>query len=277
MGVMTNYLREHLHPSYRIHYVILEGGRAPNVVPDYAKAWFYLRGGTREMVDEMYERMQKIAEAAAMATNTEQKIRLYTSINHTRNNTAGAKVMHANLQLIGPPKFTEAEQAFARSLQKAIDYEEKGLATEIEPLKPPKERDLDEFIGSGSTDVAEASLITPTVGLGVATFALDMPGHHWSTTACSGSSIGHKGLVVATKVLASTALDIMLQPETLAAMQAEFDEMMDGKEYVSSIPPDVEPAILPNPYENPDWEPGDLDYPAWFSFVWEEEEKKREN
>ncbi len=82
---------------------------------------------------------------------------------------------------------------------------------------------------------------------------------------------------MATKVLASTALDIMLQPDTLTAMQAEFAEMMDGKTYVSSIPPDVEPAILPNPYENPGWEPGDLDYPAWFSFVWSEEQEKREN
>jgi aminobenzoyl-glutamate utilization protein B len=274
MGVMTNYFREHLHPSYRIHYVILEGGRAPNVVPDYAKAWFYLRGGTREMVDMMYDRMQKIAEAAALATNTEKKIRLYTSINHTRNNTEGAKVMHSNLQLIGAPKFTEEEQAFARKLQKALEAEEKGLSSEIEPLKPPTERDLDNFIGSGSSDVAEASLIAPTVGLSVATSALELPGHHWTTVACSGSSIGHKGLIVATKVLASTALDIMLKPDTLAAMQTEFDEMMDGKKYVSSIPADVEPAILPNPYENPDWEPGDLDYPAWFSFSWNKEEEK---
>jgi aminobenzoyl-glutamate utilization protein B len=271
MGVMTNYYREHLHPSYRIHYVIMDGGKAPNVVPDFAKAWFYLRGGTREMVDEMYERMQKIAEAAAMATNTRKEIRLYTSINHTRNNTEGAKVMHANLQLIGPPKFTEEEHAFARRLQKAVEVEEKGMATEIEPLEPAKERDLDKFIGSGSSDVAEASLIAPTVGLSVATFALETPGHHWTTVACSGTSVGHKGAIVATKVMAATGLDIMMQPETLAAMKAEFDEMMDGKKYVSSIPADVEPSILPNPYENPDWEPGDLDYPAWSSFIWSEE------
>ncbi len=180
MGVMTNYFREHLHPSYRIHYVILEGGRAPNVVPDYAKAWFYLRGGTREMVDMMYDRMQKIAEAAAMATNTEKKIRLYTSINHTQNNTEGAKVMHANLQLIGAPVFTEEEQAFARKLQKALEAEEKGLSSEIEPLEPPTKRDLDKFIGSGSSDVAEASLDRPHgrierghLGAGVARPPLD--------------------------------------------------------------------------------------------------------
>jgi aminobenzoyl-glutamate utilization protein B len=267
MSVMTQYYREHLHPSYRIHSVVLEGGKAPNVVPDFAKAWYYLRGGTREMVDEMFDRMKKIAEAAAMATNTRVELRHYTSIHHTRNNTEGAKVMHANLQLIGPPTFTEQEQEFARKLQRAIDAEENGMATEIEPLEPPTTRNLDEWIGSGSSDVAEASLIAPTVGLRVAAFAQETPGHHWTTVVCSGTSVGHKATVVASKVMAAAGLDMMTNPETLAAMKAEFDEMMDGKTYKSVIPADVKPAILPNPYENPDWEPGDLDYPAWDSFA----------
>jgi len=270
MSVMTNYYREHLHPSARIHYVILEGGKAPNVVPDYAKAWFYIRGGTREMVDEMYARMQKIAEAAAMATGTRHEMRLLTAINHVRDNTVGARVMHANLQLIGPPTFTEAEQDFARRIQNATELEEKGLADEIEPLKASKARDLDVYIGQGSTDVAEVTLITPTVGLSVATFVAGSPGHNWAEVACSRSSIGEKGMLVATKVLAATALDILQQGETLAAMRVEFDEMTGGKAYQSSIPADVPPPVLPNPYQNPDWTPGDLDYPTWGSFVWEE-------
>ena len=274
MGIMANYYREHLHPSYRMHYVIMEGGKAPNIVPGYAKAWFYLRGGTREMVDEMYDRMQKIAEAASMATNTEYNLRLYTSINHVRDNTEGAKIMHSNLQLIGPPQFTEQEQAFAKEIQKAMDWEEKGLATEVDPLKAPNKRDLDHYIGSGSTDVAEVSLIAPTVGLGTATFVLGTPGHHWANVACSGGSIGEKGLMVATKVLAATAVEILEQPDKLAAMKNEFDEMMGGKKYVSSIPTDVDPPVLPNPYENPDWEPGELDYPTWSSFVRTDEKKK---
>jgi len=267
MGVMSNYYREHLHPSARIHYVIMEGGDAPNVVPAFAKAWFYLRGGTREMVDEMYERMQKIAEAAAMATGTRKEIRLFTSINHLRNNTEGAKVMHANLQLIGSPEFTEEEQQFAKAIQKAIGRDEEGLSTEIEPLEAPTSRDLDIYIGSGSTDVAEVSLITPTVGLGTASFVKDTPGHHWANVACAGHSIGEKGLRTATKVLAATALDLMASPDTVAAMQAELEKMTEGKAYESSIPADVQPATLPNPYENPTWKPGPLDYPTWKSFV----------
>jgi aminobenzoyl-glutamate utilization protein B len=267
MGVMTNYYREHLHPSARIHYVIMDGGDAPNVVPGFAKAWMYLRGGTREMVDEMYERMQKIVEAAAMATGTEARMRLYTAINHMRLNETGSKVMHANLQLIGPPVFTPEEQEFARQIQKATGLEEKGLEEELSPLEPGEKRDLDKYIGSGSSDVAEVSLVTPEVSLNVTTFVKGTPGHNWANVACSGSPIGIKGMVVAAKVLAATAIDLMQQPETLAAMRAEFDEMMDGKVYVSSIPPDVEPPVLPNPYTNPNWEPGDLDYPTWGSIV----------
>ena len=114
-----------------------------------------------------------------------------------------------NLQRIGAPQFTPGENDFARAIQKAMGLEEKGLTAEIEPLKRPAARDLDEYIGSGSTDVAEVSLITPTVGLRVATCVLGSPGHHWSNVACSRHSIGEKGLMVATKVLAAPALDIM--------------------------------------------------------------------
>lgn len=272
MGVMANYYREHLHPSARIHYVIMEGGEAPNVVPDFAKAWFYLRGGTREMVDDMYERMQKIAVAAAAATGTEHEIRLFTAINHLRNNHAGARLMHANLQLVGPPEFSEDEQAFARAIQRATGLDEEGLAAEVEELEEPAERDLDTWIGSGSTDVAEVSLITPTVGLSVASFVKGSPGHHWANVACSGSSIGEKGMLVATRVLAATALDLMSQPDILAAMQAELRQTTGDAGYVSPIPADVEPPVLPDPYANPDWEPGDLDYPTWGSFTWADED-----
>ena len=273
-GVMANYYREHLHPSSRIHYVIMEGGKAPNIVPEFAKAWFYLRGGTREMVDDIYERMMKITDAAAAATGTRKEVRLFTAINHLRNNGAGAKVMHANLQMVGPPEFTEREQRFARMIQEGIGLPQEGLAAEVEPLEPATARDLELYIGSGSTDVAEVALVTPTVGLSVASFIKGTPGHHWANVACSGSAIGEKGMMVAAKTLAATVIDLMQQPETLAAMRAEYDEMMDGKPYVSSIPIDVMPPALPNPYENSQWEPGDLDYPTWGSFVWEEEEEQ---
>jgi len=270
MGVMSNYYREHLHPSARIHYVILEGGKAPNVVPDHAKVWFFLRGASREMVDEMYERHQKIAEAAALATGTRHEMRLFTAINHLRDNTTAAKLLHANLQLIGPPRFSDAEHDFARAIQEAIGIETEGLPTEIEPFKPWKGRELRTYIGFGSTDVAEVSLVTPTAGLLAASFVKGSPGHHWANVACSGTSVGEKGMVVAAKTLAATALDMMSQPETLSAMQTEFEDMTGGEAYRSPIPADVKPPILPDPYENPDWTPGDLDYPTWGSFVWED-------
>lgn len=270
MGVMSNYYREHLHPSARIHYVILEGGSAPNVVPDYAKVWYYLRGASREMVDEMYERHERIAEAAALATGTRHEMRLFTAVNHLRDNTVVARQLHANLQLIGAPQFSKAEHAFAREIQRAVGLEAEGLPTEIEPLKRKHARDLRTYIGFGSTDVAEVSLIAPTAGLLSASFVKGTPGHHWANVACAGSSIGEKGMLVAAKVLAATTLDIMASPETVSAMRAEFKEMTGGARYRSPIPKDVKPPVLPNPYENPDWTPADLDYPTWGSFRWEE-------
>ncbi len=131
-------------------------------------------------------------------------------------------------------------------------------------------RTIWEYAEPGMLEYRSAALITPTVGLSVATFVAGSPGHNWAEVACSRSSIGEKGMLVATKVLAATALDILQQGETLAAMRAEFDEMTEGKAYQSSIPADVPPPVLPNPYQNPDWTPGDSDYPTWGSFVWEE-------
>jgi aminobenzoyl-glutamate utilization protein B len=270
MGVMSNYYREHLHPSARIHYVILEGGKAPNVVPDYAKAWFYIRGASREMVDEMYARIQKIAEAAALATGTRHEMRLYTAINHLRDNKVAAQLLHANLQLIGPPRFSEEEHEFAREIQNAIGLPPEGLPTEIDPMRPSKDRDLRTYIGHGSTDVAEVSLITPTAGLLAASFVKGTPGHNWANVACSGTSIGEKGMIVAAKTLAATVLDMMAAPETVVAMRAAFEEMRGGEAYHSPIPDGVTPPILPDPYENPDWIPGDLDYPTWGSFRWDQ-------
>jgi aminobenzoyl-glutamate utilization protein B len=270
MGVMSNYYREHIHPSARIHYVILKGGNAPNVVPEYAKIWYYLRGASREMVEEISERHKLIAEAAALATGTRYEMRLFTAVNHLRDNTVAAKLLHANLQLIGAPQFSDAEHAFAREIQRAVGLEEKGLPKEIEPLKRKRERDLRSYVGFGSTDVAEVSLIAPTAGLLAGTFVKGTPGHNWANVACAGSSIGEKGMLVAAKVLAATTLDMMANPETVSAMRAEFEEMTGGEPYRSPIPKDVRPPILPNPYENPDWTPGDLDYPTWGSFSWEE-------
>ncbi len=239
-NVGLNYLREHLKPTARIHYVILDGGGAPNVVPDYARAWYYVRDIDRESVEKDYKRVLKIIEAASMMTETTYKIHFISGVHEMLPNRAGNEVVYGNLLLVGAPEFTEDEQAFAMKIQKELGVEEKGIKTDIEPFKLP-ERSW----GSGSSDVAEVSWLTPTTALGVAFKPVGTPGHHWSAVACGMMSIGHKTLITAAKVMAASGLDFLENPEIIKSMREEWTENKKGKEYKNPLPPDLKPPIKP--------------------------------
>jgi aminobenzoyl-glutamate utilization protein B len=239
-NVGLNYLREHLKPTARIHYVIQEGGGAPNVVPDYARAWYYVRDIDREHVEKDYERVLKIIEAASLMTETTYKVKFISGVHEMLSNRAGCEVVYSNLMLVGPPKFSEEEQAFAKEIQKNLDLEEKGLKTKIEPFKLPQRS-----WGSGSTDVAEVSWLTPTTGLGIVYKPVGTPGHHWASVACGGMSIGHKCMMTAAKVMAASGLDFLAQPEVIQKMREEWKENKKGKEYKSPLPSDFKPPLKP--------------------------------
>ena len=235
-----NFLREHLQPTARLHYVILEGGGAPNVVPDHARAWYYVRDIDRESVEKDYERVLKVIDGAAKMTDTTYKIHFKSGVHETLANRAGGEVVYANLLLVGAPAFTEEEQAFARDIQKNVGVEEKGLSTKVKPFSLPEKS-----WGSGSTDVAEVSWLTPTTSLGVAFTPQGTPGHHWSSVACGGMSIGHKCLAVAAKVMAASCLDFLAQPETIQKMREEWTARKKGREYKSPLPADLQPRVVP--------------------------------
>jgi len=237
-NVGLNYLREHLKPTARIHYVILDGGGAPNVVPDYARAWYYVRDIDRESVDKDYKRVLKIIEAASMMTETTYKIKFISGVHEMVSNRPGSEVVYSNLLLVGPPPFTEEEQTFAKEIQKNLGVEEKGLKTEIEPFKLPQRS-----WGSGSSDVAEVSWLTPTTSLGVAYKPIGTPGHHWGAVACGGMSIGHKSMMIAAKVMAASGLDFLAHPEIVKKMRVEWKKKKKGKEYKSPLPADLKPPI----------------------------------
>ena len=239
-NVGLNYLREHLKPTARIHYVIQEGGGAPNVVPDYARAWYYVRDIDREHVEKDYERVLKIIEAASLMTETTYKVKFISGVHEMLSNRAGCEVVYSNLMLVGPPKFSEEEQAFAREIQKNLALEEKGLKTKIEPFKLPEKS-----WGSGSTDVAEVSWLTPTTGLGIVYKPVGTPGHHWASVACGGMSIGHKCMMTAAKVMAASGLDFLAQSEIIQKMREEWKENKKGKEYKSPLPSDLKPPLKP--------------------------------
>ena len=238
--VGLNFLREHLPPTARLHYVIVHGGDAPNVVPDHARAWYYVRDIDRESVEKHYERVLKVIEGAAMMTGTTYKVHFKSGVHEMLMNRAGNELVYANLLALGPPSFTDKEQAFAKAVQKNSGVEEKGLSGKIEPFKRP-ERNL----GGGSTDVAEVSWLTPTTSLVVAAMPLGAPGHHWSTVACSGMSIGTKAVVTAAEVLSATCLDFLTEPQSIRRMRDEWQADKKGREYKSPLPADLAPPVVP--------------------------------
>jgi len=207
-------------------------------VPEYAKVWYYVRDVDRPSVERSYDWILKIAEAAAMATRTTHKAFLIAGVHEYNLNRPLQEAMQKNLEAVGPPKFTDEEQAFAKKLQEFLKVETKGFDAKLHPLKPEPEP-----VEGGSTDVAEVSYIVPTVGLQVTTAAADVPWHSWATTACHGTNAGVKGAVVAAKVLAMTGIDLLTDAELREKAKAFFLKKTGGKPYQSPIPKEQKPPL----------------------------------
>jgi aminobenzoyl-glutamate utilization protein B len=236
-----NLLREHVKPSVRIHYVITEGGKVPNVVPEYAKVWLWVRDSDRAGVKEVVHKIEKIIEGAAIATGTTSKIHSLGSYHEMLVNIRGSQVMQKNLEMIGSPTYTDDEDEYARRIQKETGVEWKGMHAEIEELMdPPKDP-----VG-GSTDVAEVSWIAPTLHLSTACAPYGIPWHSWAVVASSKHPIGYKGMILAAKVMATTGLELLLDPETLAEVKKEFKDRIKDYTYKSGIPPDQKPPVRIN-------------------------------
>ena len=238
MDYGVNMAREHIRPTARIHYVIPSAGEAPNVVPEYAKVWYYVREADREKVKEYYDWILKIAEGAAMATRTTHKVTLITGVHETLLNRPLQEAMQANLELVGAPQFSDEYREFALALQRSLELEEKGLDTEIKPLA-----DEPEPVSGGSTDVAEVSYLAPTVSVSVTSAAAGIPWHSWATAASHGSEGSIAAAEVAAKVMALTGVDMLTDPTLLERAQAFFLEKTEGKPYESPIPVDQKPPL----------------------------------
>jgi aminobenzoyl-glutamate utilization protein B len=239
--VMThavNLMREHVPTTARLHYVIPSGGDVPNVVPAYARVWFYVRDSDRPSVERHYEWLARIAEAAALATQTTHKLTLTTGVHEYNLNRPLQEAMQKNLDLVGAPAWGEEEQRFARELQAFLKLPEKGLASTVEPLSAG----LDPVRG-GSTDSAEVSCLTPTGALVVATAGEGLPWHSWATAASHGLPGASRGAVVAAKVLAATGADLFTDPQLLTRAQDAFKRKAGGQPYRSPIPPGQKPPL----------------------------------
>jgi aminobenzoyl-glutamate utilization protein B len=225
----VNLMREHIRPSSRMHYTIVAGGQVPNVVPEYAKGWLWLRDWKRSEVDDLLARTRKLAEGAAIMTGTTATVTVQGGNWETLLNEAGARLLQANLMWLGPAVFTEEEESFARQVQRATGVPEKGMFTGVKPLEGQQAE-------GGSTDVGDVSWVVPTLHVSVATSPLGAPWHAWPVVASGGMSIGHKGMLRAAKVLAATMADLYEQPEALAAVQSEFRTRKGDTTYVPYIP-----------------------------------------
>jgi aminobenzoyl-glutamate utilization protein B len=225
----VNLMREHIRPTSRMHYTIVAGGDVPNVIPEYAKVWIWLRDWKRTEVEQLLARLRLVASGAAQMTETSATVTVQGGSWEMLVNETGARLLHANLLWLGPSVYTEQEQAFARQIQRATGVPEAGMFTGVKPLEgQPQE--------GGSTDVADVSWIAPTLHVSIATAPLDAPWHGWPVVATAGMSIGHKGMVQAAKVLAATMVDLYQQPEALAAVKAEFKAKKGDVVYRSYVP-----------------------------------------
>ena len=239
MDVSTNFLREHLDPAYRMHYVILEGGQAPNVVPDKASVWYYVRNSD-ERVEDMYDRVLNCAKAGALASGTELlPPRFVAAVHQTHSNKAAAELIQKNIELVGMPPWTDEENAFAKALQKELKAREDGMPTKVDLLRAPSGVSL----GGGSTDVGDVTLVTPTASIRFPGQVPGAVGHHWSSVACNYGSTAWKGLNAGAKAIAASAVDLLTKSEELKKLRDEFEEYTKKFPYKSFLPADAKPPL----------------------------------
>lgn len=226
-----NYYREHVKPTVRIHYHIQDAGKVVNVVPDYARIFTRVRDTRREGMETVWKQVERIAEGAAMMANVDFKIRLVSGVHEVLVNRAGGARLQENLEFLGPIEYTEAEQTFAKGIQRATGKEEVGIESIIEPMEETLEHP-----GGGSTDVGDVSFVVPTIRLSATTAPKGTPWHSWAVVACGGMTIGHKGMAYASKALAMTMVDLLEDADLRASVKEEFLARKGDYQYKGILP-----------------------------------------
>jgi len=255
MNVGTNFLREHVIQDARIHYIVEKGGFQPNIVPPYARSWYYVRAPERHEVEFIYDWIVDIAKGAAMMTRTELKIEVEAGLYNLIPNKTVSDVIVKNMREVGLPKYTRAELEFAAEIAKTIPHEEK--VTDLKKTKRPGwEKLVDKLLDDeipdpwgdgdfmhGSTDVGDVSWQMPTVEFDTATWVLGTPGHSWQNVTQSRSGLGHKSLLFSAKVMAGTALDLLTNEKLVLEAKEEFKRRMGDRKYKSPLAPDDKPPL----------------------------------
>ena len=238
MDYMVNMMREHVPQESRIHYVITSGGKAPNVVPDFAEVYYYVRHPKRDQVKLIFERVVNTAKAAALGTDTRMEYEVIGGTHDLLINKTLGEAMQKNLEKVGGVSYTEEEKVFAQKIQSTFNYTVPAIesAGQVAPLK------IEMDSGGGSTDVGDVSYAVPTVGMRAATWAPGTPAHSWQAVACGGTEMGTKGMMVAAKTMAMTAIDLFTNPMLIQKAKAEF-KLMKGDYHYEALLGDRKPAL----------------------------------
>ena len=248
MNVGWNYRREHLELQQRSHYVVTDGGDQPNVVPPTAAVWYFFREVTYERIKSLWNIGEQIAAGAALMTGTEVRSRVLGAAYPMHSNKTLAEAMHANIQQVGMPEWSDADQRMARAVQRMLGTEESGLSTELdEELRGREATPVREQRGGYSDDIGDIMWKVPTVTLGFPANISGGQGHNWNKAIAMATPIAHKGATAGAKVHAMTVLDLLLTPSVLEGAWDYFNNVQTkDQQYVSLLRPQDEPAIWLN-------------------------------
>lgn len=217
MNFMVNLMREHMPQDARVHYVITDGGSAPNIVPERAQVYYYVRHPQAAQVEALFQRVVAAAEAGALGTGTEMRYEVMHGNHSVLPNEVLARLVHDNLTKLGGVHYDEAERAFATELRATLsgDLPPLAAAAQVQPYAMRQ--------NMGSTDVGDVSWVAPTVGFGTATWVPGTPAHSWQAVAAGGMSIGDRGMLLAARLLAVTTVDLLRLEDVRAAAWDEFE------------------------------------------------------
>jgi len=237
MNMMANMMHEHIPQDARMHYVITSGGSAPNVVPDFAEVFYYVRHPSPDGVEAIWTRLEDAARGAALGTGTDVEWEIIHGNNPLLVNETLARMMDEKLRTVGGVDYSEAELEFAETLAATLGDRSKPLesAAEIQPFEVS--------LGYGSTDVGDVSYAVPTVGLRTATWVPGTPAHSWQAVAASGTSIGHKGTQVAAETITLAAVELFTNEKLRQTARAEFDEARGPDYEYKSLLGDRDPPL----------------------------------
>jgi aminobenzoyl-glutamate utilization protein B len=237
----VNMMREHIPQDTRIHYVITKGGDAPNVVPAYAEVYYYARHKDRDILQSVWKRIENAAQGAALGTGTKVEWEVLGGVFNLLPNLTLAETMHQNLAMIGGVTYTEEEKLFAQKISETLGEQKQPI--ENAALVKDYKNGAEGLTSGASTDVGDVSWTVPTIGLQTATWVSGSAAHSWQSTAASGMTIGQKGMIVAAKTLAFTALDLFKDQSIIDKAKAEFIQKRGANFKYEALLGDRKPAL----------------------------------